>query len=263
MIDLHSHFLYGVDDGARNSDMTLQMLAQAESLGISKLLATPHINELTTPVVAYQIKETFHSIFQIMRKAEISIGIQLAGEVNLLSTDLDLAEFEWVLIGSQYKYILVETPFQTLPPRYSQILFHLRLNKIRPILAHPERNVILQNQPDQLIKWINQDCLVQLDAGSITGQFGKKCQKFAMRLLQAGAVHVVGSDAHHSRGRNYHVLKDAFKVVESMVDNAYAQRLFEKNPGDIWNGNQLDVIPIDEDALAKSSWKKLRNALNR
>ena len=69
MIDLHSHFLYGVDDGARTSDTTVQMLAQAESVGISKLLATPHVNELTTPVIAHQIKETFHAIFQIMRKA--------------------------------------------------------------------------------------------------------------------------------------------------------------------------------------------------
>jgi len=263
MIDLHSHFLYGVDDGAKNSDITLQMLAQAESLGITKLLATPHINELTTPVVAHQIKETFHSIFQLMRKAEIFIRIQLAGEVNLLSTDFDLTEYEWVLIGSKQKYILVETPFQTLPARYSEILFHLRLNKIIPLLAHPERNMILQNQPAQLIKWINQGCLVQLDAGSITGQFGKKCQKFASRLLQARAVHVVGSDAHHSRGRNYHVLMDAFKVVESMVDNAYAQLLFKKNPGIIWNGDQLDVIPINEVALSKGGWNKFRDVLNR
>ncbi len=263
MIDLHSHFLYGVDDGARTSDTTVQMLAQAESVGISKLLATPHVNELTTPVIAHQIKETFHAIFQLMRKAGISIRIQLAGEVNLLSTSLDLTEYDWVLIGSKNKYILVETPFQSLPDRYSEILFDLRLKKITPILAHPERNIKLQNEPTQLINWINQGCLVQVDAGSITGQFGRKCQRFAERLLHARAVHVVGSDAHESRGRNYHVLEDAFKVVEAEVDNSYAQLLFEQNPGKIWDGEKIEETSIDETTLHATGWKKLMDGLNR
>lgn len=263
MIDLHSHFLYGVDDGARTSDTTVQMLAQAESVGISKLLATPHVNELTTPVIAHQIKETFHAIFQLMRKAGISIRIQLAGEVNLLSTSLDLTEYDWVLIGSKNKYILVETPFQSLPDRYSEILFDLRLKKITPILAHPERNIKLQNEPTQLINWINQGCLVQVDAGSITGQFGRKCQRFAERLLHARAVHVVGSDAHESRERNYHVLEDAFKVVEAEVDNSYAQFLFEQNPGKIWDGEKIEETSIDETTLHATGWKKLMDGLNR
>ncbi len=262
MIDLHSHFLYGVDDGARTSDTTVQMLAQAESVGISKLLATPHVNELTTPVIAHQIKETFHAIFQLMRRAGISIRIQLAGEVNLLSTSLDLTEYDWVLIGSKNKYILVETPFQFLPDRYSEILFHLRLKKIIPVLAHPERNIKLQNEPAQLIQLINQGCLVQVDAGSITGQFGRKCQRFAERLLHARAVHVVGSDAHDPRGRNYHVLKDAFKVVETGVDNSYAQLLFEQNPGKIWDGEKIEETSIDETALHASGWKKLMDVLS-
>ncbi len=263
MIDLHSHFLYGVDDGARTSDTTVQMLAQAESVGISKLLATPHVNELTTPVIAHKIKETFHAIFQLMRKAGISIRIQLAGEVNLLSTSLDLTEYDWVLIGSKNKYILVETPFQSLPDRYSEILFHLRLKKITPILAHPERNIKLQNEPTPLIDLINQGCLVQVDAGSITGQFGRKCQRFAERLLHARAVHVVGSDAHESRGRNYHVLEDAFKVVETGVDNSYAQLLFEQNPGKIWDGEKIEETSIDETALYTTGWNKLMDGLNR
>ncbi|MEE9118686.1 MAG: CpsB/CapC family capsule biosynthesis tyrosine phosphatase [Calditrichia bacterium] len=262
MIDLHSHFLYGVDDGARTSDTTVQMLAQAESVGISKLLATPHVNELTTPIIAHQIKETFHAIFQLMRRAGISIRIQLAGEVNLLSTSLDLTEYDWVLIGSKNKYILVETPFQFLPDRYSEILFHLRLKKIIPVLAHPERNIKLQNEPTQLINLIKQGCLVQVDAGSITGQFGRKCQRFAERLLHARAVHVVGSDAHDPRGRNYHVLEDAFKIVETEVDNSYAQLLFEQNPGKIWDGEKIEETSIDETALHASGWKKLMDVLS-
>ena len=223
MVDLHSHFLHGVDDGARNSDVTLQMLLQAESVGITKLLATPHVNELTTPEISHHIKETFHSILQLIKKAGISVEIRLAGEVNLLASDLDLKEHEWVLIGNQQKYILVETPFQNLPQQYTEILFNLRLNKIIPVLAHPERNIKLQNDPSPLVEWINQGCLVQIDAGSVTGQFGRKCQRFAKRLLQARAAHLVASDAHDVKGRNYRVLENACKEVETLVDNSYAQ----------------------------------------
>jgi protein-tyrosine phosphatase len=263
MIDLHSHFLYGVDDGAKNSDVTVQMLAQAEAVGISKLLATPHVNEMMSPVIAYQIKESFHSIFQLIRKAEITVQIKLAGEVNFISNEIDLNEYDWVVIGIKNKYVLVETPFQSIPERYSKILFDLRLKKIKPLLAHPERNLKLQNDPTPLIKWIAQGCLVQLDAGSVTGQFGKKCQRFAQRLLQAKAVHIVGSDAHGPRGRNYHVLKDAYKEVETIVDNSYAQKIFENNPGKIWDGQKIKETAIDETALYASGWKKLRDALNR
>jgi len=263
MVDLHSHFLYGVDDGARNSDVTLQMLLQAESVGITKLLATPHVNELTTAEVTHHIKETFHSIFQLIKKTGISIEIKLAGEVNLLSSDLDIDEQEWVLIGNQQKYILVETPFQNLPEQYAEILFNLRLNKIIPILAHPERNIKLQNEPSQLVEWFNQGCLVQIDAGSITGQFGGKCQRFSKRLLHARAVHLVASDAHDSKGRNYRVLENARKEVETLVDNSYARLIFEHNPEKIWNGNKLEEKPLDESVIYASGWNKFLDILTR
>lgn len=263
MIDLHSHFLYGVDDGARNSDITLQMLLQADAIGITRLLATPHVNELTTPDIAHQIKETFHTIFQMLKKAGLPLEIKLAGEVNLISVNLDLDEYEWVVIGSGQKYILVETPFQSLPGRYSEILFDLRLKNIVPILAHPERNIKLQNEPSQLINWIHQGCLIQVDAGSITGQFGNKCQRFAHRLLQARAVHIVGSDAHEPRGRNYHVLENARKEVVSRVDNSYAQLIFEENPGLIWDGIKIEGSGIDESALYATGWSKILDVINR
>jgi protein-tyrosine phosphatase len=263
MIDLHSHFLYGVDDGARNSDISLQMLLQAESVGITKLLATPHVNEMTTPEITHQIKETFHSIFQMIKKAGISIEIKLSGEVNLLSTDLDFVEHDWVLVGNKKKYILVESPFQSLPDRYAENLFNLRLKKIIPVIAHPERNINLQSEPIPLINWINQGCLVQVDAGSIIGQFGKKCKRFAERLIHARAVHVVGSDAHDSRGRNYRVLEDAFKEVESLVDNSYARLLFEHNPDKIWNGKKIQETSINESAMYATGWNKLMDVLNR
>jgi protein-tyrosine phosphatase len=114
-----------------------------------------------------------------------------------------------------------------------------------------------------LINWINQGCLVQVDAGSLTGQFGKKCQRFAERLLHARAVHIVGSDAHEPRGRNYHVLENAYKEVERLVDNSYARLIFEQNPGTIWAGEKIEELSIDETAVHAGGWKRLLDVLHR
>ena len=262
MVDLHSHFLYGVDDGAKSLDMALEMLVQAETVGITKLLATPHINEQTSPDVEKQIHDTFQSMLKLIKKAGLSIDIKLAAEINIIADESLWQKFPWVLIGDKNKYVLVETPFQNLSDNFADILFQLRLKKITPMLAHPERNIILQDNPSPLIDWINQGCLVQADAGSIVGQFGKKCQKFAERLLKGGAIHVVGSDSHEPRWRNYHVFRDAYNKVENMFDISHANILFDKNPDRIWKGEQITHVPVDESAFSSSLFRKILDVGN-
>ena len=183
----------------------------------------------------------------------------MAAEVNLIGSDINWLEHEWVLFGGRQRYILVETPFHQMPSDYSEILFQIRLKKVTPILAHPERNMGFQENSQQLVEWINQGALVQLDAGSITGQFGKGCQRFSERLLKAGAVHLVASDAHHPKGRNYTVLKNAYRDIEENFGVEKAENLFVLNPGRIWEGetvmsgieNELSLNPTFGDKMRK------------
>lgn len=263
MIDLHSHFLYGVDDGARNLDMTIRMLIQAETLGITRLLATPHVNVHTTAEIEKQIQSNFISLCQIVKDQRIYVDLQLAAEVNMLENDLKWLDHSWVLIGDQPRYMLVETPFQGMPTGFSDTLFQIRLKNLTPVLAHPERNILFQKNPQLLVEWIHQGCLVQADAGSLVGQFGKKCQRFAERLLKAGAIHLVGSDAHETQWRNYHILAEAFQKVQGEYDRNYAQLLFDTNPGMIWEGKKMNDFPIDETALQTSIIKRAKDILNR
>lgn len=262
MIDLHSHFLYGVDDGARNLDMTIRMLIQAETLGITKLLATPHVNVHTTPEIEKQIHNTFDSLCQVVKNQRIYVDLQLAAEVNMLENDLKWLDHSWVLIGDSIKYMLVETPFRDMPRGFSDTLFQIRLKNIIPVLAHPERNITFQKNPQLLIDWINQGCLVQADAGSLVGQFGKKCFKFADRLLKGEAIHLVGSDAHEPKWRNYHILAEAFQKIQSEYGNKHAQMLFDTNPGMIWEGKKVSIPPVDETALQSSFIKRAKDRFN-
>ena len=263
MIDLHSHFLYGVDDGARNLDMTIRMLIQAETLGITKMLATPHVNVHTTAEIEEQIHSTFESLCQVIKNQRIYVDLRLAAEVNMLENDLKWLDHSWVLIGDKTKYILVETPFRDMPKGFSDTLFQIRLKNITPVLAHPERNLTFQKHPQMLIDWIHQGCLVQADAGSLVGQFGKKCYKFADRLLKAGAIHLVASDAHEPKWRNYHILAEAFQKVHAEYDQNYAQMLFDTNPGLIWEGKKIEPLPLNESELQTSFLKRAKDRLNR
>ena len=258
MVDLHSHYLYGVDDGAKSLEMSLELLAQAKSLGISRLLATPHVNAHTTPQAEEQILNTFKVLSALFDKKGIPVQIKLAAEVNLIGSDINWIDHNWVLIGDNQQYILVETPFHQMPLDFSEILFRIRLKKIIPILAHPERNIGFQDNPEQLVEWIHQGALVQADAGSFTGQFGKQCQRFSERLLKAGAVHLVASDAHDPKGRNYRVLKDAYTKICSDFTEDYAKRLFDDNPKRIWKGETVNAGIEDDSVLQLSMMDKIR-----
>jgi protein-tyrosine phosphatase len=261
MIDLHTHVLFGVDDGADSPEMSMELINQAVSLGVTKILATPHVDAHTSAEAEDLIFRTYGSLSEMIIKENLSVELKLAAEVNLIGSGIDWLEHSWLLIGSGQRYILVETPFHQLPSDFADILFRIRLNKIVPILAHPERNFGFQENASELIEWINQGALVQTDAGSLTGQFGRECQRFSERLLRAGAIHLVASDAHHPQGRNYNVLKYACARIEEVAGSLRAAELSHDNPLKIWNGEPLAVNQPDAALIAPGFMDKIRRLL--
>jgi protein-tyrosine phosphatase len=241
MIDLHSHFLFGIDDGAKDIDTTVEMLKQAEGLGITHLIATPHINDQTDQNKIKQIHSIFSEVKKRIKKENIQVEIKLAAELGYDTELINLSTQSWVFIGERNRYILFELPLFNLPLNIEDTLFQLRLKKIIPVLAHPERNIKIQENYKILLEWIRQDCLVQINAGSIMGQFGKPCQIVTDHLLAFRAIHFVGSDAHDPRHRRYHILIDAYQYVLKKYGKEYANILFYENPEKMWNDES--VIP--------------------
>ena len=243
MIDLHSHFLFGIDDGSKDLATSMEMLRQAKELGITHLLATPHVDEQTSDETIGTIKKNFSEISDRIKKEKISLNIRLGAELAYDAGLLNLSEQTWIYIDSDHKYLLLEMPLFNLPLNVADLLFQLRLKNIIPIIAHPERNVNIQKNISILQDWIRQDCIIQLNAGSIVGKFGKICQSVAEELLVEKIVHFVGSDAHDPRHRNYFVLKDAYQRISEKYGDEFASILFNQNPERIWKGDQ--VIKMD------------------
>jgi protein-tyrosine phosphatase len=257
MIDLHSHFLFGVDDGARDIDATFKMLHQAEEVGITKLLATPHINEQTDLNSIQHIQHIFSKVKQRIKQENMNIDIKLAAELEYGMELVKVTRQSWVLIGKKSRYLLFELPLFNMPLNILDVLFQLRVKNVIPIIAHPERNVQIQKNFKILYEYLKQGCLIQINAGSVVGNFGKTCQRICHHLLEEQAIHFIGSDAHDIRNRGYQVFLTAYHYMLKKYGEEYINSLFYHNPDKVWYGEPL-TEKNDDNLHRKISQKILR-----
>ena len=249
MIDLHSHFLPGIDDGAKDMDMTLDMLRQAENIGFKALVATPHINEYTTPDIILQITQIFEQVVSEKNSAGINLELALSGEIQFDANLLNWVQYDFLKIGKKKKYIIFELPIQGLPINIEDIIFQLGLKGVIPVLAHPERNTYIQRHPERLNKWIELGCVMQMNAGSLTGNFGSAIKQLSWQMLEKQKIHLVSSDAHNTGRRSYQLHITAYQQVINRLDEDYAISLFKTNPQKMWNGENISLPELPDDVL--------------
>lgn len=238
MIDLHCHILPGVDDGPSNSELSLEMVKQAVSLGITDVFATPHhLNgqfENTKTEILHRIV-TFNSFLQ---QENISITVHPGQEIRIhqkIFTSLE--QDELLTLGNRGQYLLLELPSNEVPTYTQTIIYELILKGITPIIVHPERNKILLQNVDILVDLVMDGALVQLTAGSMIGHFGKKVKQFSEKIIQHQLVHFIASDAHNTSSRgNY--LKEAYEVISKLygIELTY---YFRENAILLLNGNSV------------------------
>lgn len=197
MIDFHCHILPGIDDGAKDWEESLKMALYLYKQGVDAVVATPHYLEgHYTP----EPKEIMESTRELQRKLIIE-GINLKvypGCEIYFSLNLP----DWVkqgkvlTINNGGRYLLVEFPFVDIPNCTYEVFAALKRLNITPVIAHPERNVVFANDEYCLNKLIEQGCLIQINAGSLTGFYGKKAEKRARILAHLRNAQFLGSDMH-------------------------------------------------------------------
>ena len=258
MIDLHSHFLPGVDDGADSLATTREMLEQAAAQGITRLLATPHVNEHTTPEEEQKIRETFDLVRNEIGKHGYPLRIELSAEIRFDPAVFSLIGHDWIPFGGGKKYVVLELPIQGLPLKIREHIFDIRLKGITPVIAHPERNIVFQNQKEKLFEQLDSDTVIQVNAGSVIGQFGPGARQLAFTLLRRRQVHLICSDAHEPQRRNYTVLKRACDEIGREFGFSAAQLLCRENPRRILDGGELlTAQPAGDEKKFRSVIKKM------
>jgi protein-tyrosine phosphatase len=235
MIDIHSHVIWGVDDGARSVEESIAMLEAARESGTTDIVATPHANSEYT----YEPALVEERIEELAAKTGGTPKIHRACEFHLNFDNVDhLLErpFAYTINGKQY--LLIECPDFNVGRHTDAVLRRLVDAGLTPIVAHPERNPVVRKEPERLERWVELGCLTQVTALSILGGFGGSAKAASMRLLDRGLVHMVASDAHDAVCRHPR-LDEAYTVVRSRCDEDTAEILFTENPRAVVEGLAL------------------------
>jgi protein-tyrosine phosphatase len=192
VIDLHSHVLPGLDDGAVDLDEAIEMCRAAANDGIEVIAATPHVRD-DYPTTPEQMEDALVTLSEAAGDIVRLVG---GGEIDIGQLERPREELLRFALAGNPGYLLVETPYTGWPLDLSAKLFRLLAQGITPVLAHPERNAAVQQQPDLLEPIVAGGTLVQLTTASVDGRMGKRARSCAAALLDAGLAHLLASDAH-------------------------------------------------------------------
>jgi len=239
VIDLHSHVLPGLDDGAGSIEDSRELARRAAEDGISSIAATPHVRA-DYPTTPGQMEAGVEALRRDFAEQGITIDLLHGGEVALEQLPVlgpeDLHRFTIAQTG---RYLLVEFPYRAWPLTLEQQLFDLSLGGITAILAHPERNAEVQARPERLRAVVEQGALVQVTAASLDGRIGRRAKGAAEALIRAESVHLLASDAHTPQVREVGLSQAA----EALNDEALARFLTEDVPAAVVAGDAIPERP--------------------
>lgn len=231
MIDMHSHILFGVDDGALVLKDSLDLIKEEIKKGVTKIILTPHFNKRKGDVPDL-IDENFKVLSGAISYEGLEVQLFLGCEVYLENNYYDVIWNEPIITLAGSDYILVEFSMTDTPKNIPEICYEARLNGYIPIIAHVERYDILYDN-NQLIKDIlNEGAHFQVNASAVINKEDKESHKFVNYLLKNELVSFVASDVHNNNSRGFY-LDEAYKTVNKVYSHNYAEKIFKTNQENI------------------------------
>jgi len=240
MIDLHSHILPDIDDGASTTEDSLAMARIAVDNGTTVIAATPHVIEGQWLPEWATIVSLCEELRLSLRRENIALDIIPGAEVALNMDILDLVEGPGPYCINGGNYMLVELPATHIPHYTDEFFFTLQARGISPILAHPERHPEIARNPGLVAEWVNKGILMQMNGPSLVGKMGERAMKTAEVLLNSNLIHFTGSDAHSPKSRTPR-LTDAEEKAITIVGSVLTRQIFYTNPLKIINSEEFDI----------------------
>ncbi|SFF23850.1 protein-tyrosine phosphatase [Paenibacillus catalpae] len=257
MIDIHTHILPGIDDGAADWDYSIKLARAAAAEGITGIVATPHHYDGKYSNDANTVRELTTELNNKLTELDIPLKIQTGQEIRVHSEFLSNWQSGKLLPMGDSSYVLIEMPSSQIPKSMEQIVYELRLLGVSTVIAHPERNAEVVQNPDRLAELVELGAYAQVTTHSLLGGFGRGIEKASWTLCRRGLIHIVASDAHHLEWRGFR-MKDAYERVEAELGPAW-RRYFERNAQAIWDGRDLTDQPTLIQQTAKAAgWGKIK-----
>ena len=242
MIDIHSHILPWVDDGAKDIAMSIDMAKMYLDNGITKVIATPHYIEGSRAISIEENIAALEELRKELLKEKLEIEIFLGNEVYISPNMLENIDNKKVCTLNNTRYVLIELPMNDIPIYVENVIYTLLIEGYVPIIAHPERNIKIMEDPNILYNYISKGALAQLNLPSLEGLYGNKVMMTAEILLKHQMIHFVGTDAHTNRMRSPNV-QEALKILMSIVGRQSFQKFTCGNSKLLLENKIIDINP--------------------
>ncbi len=231
MIDIHTHILPSVDDGASSFRESVQMAQMAVNSGVKGIVVTPHSNikGLYENYYDTPMEESFQKLKEIFLKEKIPLNLYLGMEVYATEEVPKLLRQGKLITINYSRYLLMEFGFDEDLSLVDFLLNEIISLGITPIIAHPERYPYIQRSPDRTLEWIMLGCYLQLNKGSIFGRYGSSAKHTSHYLLQNNWAAFIASDAHSQNIRTTD-MSETYRYVSYYFSKEYAKILMMENP---------------------------------
>ena len=243
-IDTHCHLLPDVDDGPSSMAESLELASVLAQLGFTEVIATPHYIDDYSEKYRSHIYQQYKTLQAALEAEGIPLRVHLGGEI-MLSFEVEKQASEGTLpVLSSQKHVLLEFPLQQEVLAFAaQVIFHLQIKGYQPIIAHPERVNFIKDDPDCLTRFFHSGVLLQINAGSLLGLYGRRAKKTAEYLLQRQMVHFVATDSHSA---------DFARRLQQLTQLPYPwKQLLSDNPHSLLNNGIIRANKQEKVGLAK------------
>jgi protein-tyrosine phosphatase len=242
MIDLHSHILPGVDDGAKSLADSLAMARMAVENGIEVMACTPHFMPGMYDNQAYDIRRRVAELNDVLLQEDIDLALVVGSDAHVRPDFVSALRSGTLLTLHDSRYVLFEPPHSIMPQRLDDLLFNVMAAGYVPILTHPERLKWIERDYEFMVNAFKSGVWMQITAGSLTGRFGTRPQYWAQRMLSEGMVHILATDAHNTKSRPP-LLAEGFDFARDEVGLDEATHLVVTRPMMVLENASPDTGP--------------------
>lgn len=250
MVDLHCHLLPLVDDGPASVEQALRLAEQAAGEGVTRLIATPHLFHPQFETTDVNVRLIVAELNVLLKQRNIPITVYPGHEVRLTGELIEEVKTGVALSLADSRYLLVEFPSTGIPSYARQVFAELISDGYIPVIAHPEKNKAIIQNPTLLFDLISNGAISQVTCASLIGKYGKDVQRFAVALLENGLAHLVASDAHHEEKRPFY-WSECRKFLVQELESWLYDEIYENNEAVLLN----QLVAINPPSPVEKNWK--------
>lgn len=249
MIDIHSHILFGIDDGSKDIENSVNMAREAQKNGITHICCTPHYLEPEYISNYIDNEKRLEALKERLKEENIDVELRLGNEIFVTENTLEDLKEKRAINLNESKYVLVEFPMVNELKCAEKIVDRLILKGYKVIIAHPERYKYVQDNPDYIIPYLNKGVIFQSNVGSVIGMYGEGSRVCINTLLKREMIQVLATDTHKTNSVYYKLDKISSKLKEKITED-YFKELTLTNP--------LNILNDDDNLIIRKYKKKKR-----